>query len=181
MEDKVPFEVVTKLEAAERQLRVAIRLFFERRDLIAVHTLAAASQDIVRQLGRPRGFKGIYEHADERIRPEKKQEFVAHLRAAQNFFKHARKDPKEKLEFGYEATKFYLFDAALLCAALTGRLVPESSAFLGWFMAKYPDTFIDDGDPNIAAAKRLLKGIDLDDFELIVYAIDSLNRGKNAR
>lgn len=36
MEQSVSFETVTKVEAAERQLRVAIRMFFERRDMIAV-------------------------------------------------------------------------------------------------------------------------------------------------
>ena len=54
MEDKAPFDKVTRLEAAERQLKVAVRLFFERRDLIAVHALAAAAQDIVRQFAKAR-------------------------------------------------------------------------------------------------------------------------------
>ena len=40
------FEIVTKLQAAERQLWVAIRLFFEGRDAIAVHTLAAAAHSV---------------------------------------------------------------------------------------------------------------------------------------
>jgi hypothetical protein len=43
MEQSAPFETVTKIEAAERQLRVAIRMFFERKDMIAVHTLACAA------------------------------------------------------------------------------------------------------------------------------------------
>ena len=46
MEESPPLELVTKLEAAERQLRVAIRLFFERKDMIAVHTLTAAALEI---------------------------------------------------------------------------------------------------------------------------------------
>ena len=174
---KAPSDLVTKLEAAERQLRVAIRLFFEHRDLIAVHTLAAAAQEILRQLGKARGLKGIYEHANERIRPEKREEFINKMRAPQNFFKHAAKDSNQKLEFHYEVTKFLLFDAVLLCAALKGLpLAPEVAAFLGWFMAKYPDVFIDEGDPIMAAAKQLSSDIDFDDFEMIIYAIDVLNR-----
>jgi hypothetical protein len=39
MEQSAPFETVTQLEVAERQLSVAIRLFFERRDRIAIHAL----------------------------------------------------------------------------------------------------------------------------------------------
>jgi hypothetical protein len=180
--EKVPSELVTKLDAAERQLRVAIRLFFERRDLIAIHTLAAAAQEIVRQLGKARGLKGMYEHANERIRPEKRKEFINELRAAQKFFKHAGKDANQKLEFHYEATKFQLFDAVLLCAALKGLpLAPEFAAFLGWFMAKYPDVFIDEGDPIMAAVEQLVRDIDFDDFELIICAIDALNRDTKTR
>jgi hypothetical protein len=67
------FETMTKLQAAERQLRVAIRLFFERRDPIAVHTLATAAQDVLRRLAKPHGFKGIYEYIDDLVRPGKKR------------------------------------------------------------------------------------------------------------
>jgi hypothetical protein len=41
MEQNERFEVLTKLAAAERQLWVVIRLFPERKDVIAVHALAA--------------------------------------------------------------------------------------------------------------------------------------------
>ena len=49
MEESPPFEVVTKLEAAIQ--RVAIRLFLERKDLIAIHTLTAAARGILRSAG----------------------------------------------------------------------------------------------------------------------------------
>jgi len=174
MVETVPFESVTKLECAERQLRVAIRLFFERRDLIAVHSLTAAAQEVVRQLAKPRGFKGIYEHADELIRPEKKKEFIERIRAPQNFFKHASKDSNQKLKFHYEVTKFLLFDAVLLCSSLKGPpYPPEFSAFIGWFMHKYPKVFKDDGG-IMSVAKQMVKGIDFDDFELILSAIDCM-------
>jgi hypothetical protein len=54
MKQKSTSETVTVLEAAERQLRTAIRLFFERRDMIAIHTLATAAQEILRRLGKRR-------------------------------------------------------------------------------------------------------------------------------
>ena len=57
--ERAPFEMVTKIEAAERQLAVAIRLFFERRDMIAVHNLAADAEDVFRALGQARGIKGF--------------------------------------------------------------------------------------------------------------------------
>jgi hypothetical protein len=36
---------LSKLEAAERQLREAIFLFFERRDPVAIHSLTGAAPD----------------------------------------------------------------------------------------------------------------------------------------
>jgi hypothetical protein len=55
--DRSRYEIVSKLEVADRHLRVAIRAFFERKDLIAVHTLAAAAQGVLADLARPRGIK----------------------------------------------------------------------------------------------------------------------------
>jgi len=40
-------EKVSKIEAAERQLKAAIRLFFDETDMIVVHTLAAAATQVV--------------------------------------------------------------------------------------------------------------------------------------
>jgi ribosomal protein S7 len=85
MEQRAPFETVTKLEVAERQLRVAIRLFFERRDMIAVHTLAAAAQGVLRDLGRRKGFMSIFEEGITNIRPEKRDEFKINCKATEFF------------------------------------------------------------------------------------------------
>src|SRR2546425_12413580 len=124
-----PFETLTKLQVAERQLRVAIRLYFERRDLVAVHTLAAAAQEVLRDLGRLHGIKSIFKDSDL-IRPERKKELANRFKEAQNFFKHTDRDPDEQLKFYYETTQFYLLDAALLYSQLTRKLFPEVPALL---------------------------------------------------
>lgn len=123
MNQNAPSKPVTKLNAAERQLRVAIRLFFERKDLIAVHTLAAAAQGVLADLGRQKGIRSIFDRP-ELIRPERQKEVYQLFRRAQNFFKHANEDPEATLDFFYETTKFYLLDAALLYQALTGSTIP---------------------------------------------------------
>lgn len=46
---------ITKLVAAKRQLRAAIRLFFCREDELAVHTVAAAAYNLLRELKATRG------------------------------------------------------------------------------------------------------------------------------
>jgi hypothetical protein len=46
---------VTKLAAAQRQLRAAIRMFFAGEDELAVHTVAAAAYKLIADLKRQRG------------------------------------------------------------------------------------------------------------------------------
>jgi hypothetical protein len=46
---------VTKLAAAKRQLRAAIRLFFMEEDELAIHTVASASYGLLKDLKRDRG------------------------------------------------------------------------------------------------------------------------------
>jgi len=46
---------VTKLAAAQRQLRAAIRMFFAGEDELAVHTVASASYRILADLKEERG------------------------------------------------------------------------------------------------------------------------------
>jgi len=46
---------VTKMAAAKRQLQAAIRLFFMEEDELAIHTVAAASYGLLKDLKRDRG------------------------------------------------------------------------------------------------------------------------------
>lgn len=46
---------ITKLVAAKRQLRAAIRLFFAREDTLAIHAVAASAYNLLRELKKTRG------------------------------------------------------------------------------------------------------------------------------
>jgi hypothetical protein len=169
MENSKRYEPVTKLDAAQRQLAVAIRMFFERKDMIAVHTVTTASQQILLDLAKPLDIKSIFEH-------ERLQELREVFRNSQNFLKHADRDPNARLPFFPEATKFHLFDAALLATRLTDRMLPEAAAFLGWFMKEFPYLFDVTNAPEVAAALEFVKGQNFDNFELVLISIDQLSR-----
>lgn len=47
---------ITKLAAAERQVKAAIRMFFGREDSLAVHTVAAAGYQLLADLKTKRGM-----------------------------------------------------------------------------------------------------------------------------
>jgi hypothetical protein len=50
---------VNKLDAARRQFRAAVRLWFQNGDPAAIHTLASAAHEIIHTLFRRAGFHGL--------------------------------------------------------------------------------------------------------------------------
>ena len=50
-------EVVTKIDAARRQLATAIDLWFNDKDAVSIHTLAYAAYDVIHGLSKRRGRK----------------------------------------------------------------------------------------------------------------------------
>ncbi|MCH7519854.1 MAG: hypothetical protein IH964_12625 [Candidatus Dadabacteria bacterium] len=136
------YEEIDKLDAAKRQLIVAIRIFFERKDPIAVHTLATASQGILIDLGKVKDIKSFLIDSDM-IRPEKRKEVNLKFRQAQNYLKHADNDPETKLKYYPEFTPFFLFDACCIYEKLTGTNFAEMVGLISWFYIKYPDLLIE--------------------------------------
>ena len=139
----MPTEPITKLEAAERQINEAIRLFFERRDIVAVHTLAAASDQVLSDLCVANGIESQLRHYADFIRDEARPEWFRLLRQAENFFKHANRDPGGTLDFNTQQTMWVLFDATYLYLRLTNDLTYEAGVFLCWFFLKEPDLLRD--------------------------------------
>ena len=175
MEESPLFEVVTKLEAADRQLRVAIRLFFERKDLIAIHTLTAAARGILGALARPRGIVGI-DATIERLPPEYRKMLHDAFSKAQNFFKHADRDASGKLKLTYEQTQFLLIEAAIICRALSSNPSPEVAVMATWAAMKFPEWF-EKNQPQAALFFKLAKrtNINPDDFDFMLTMIDKLS------
>jgi len=133
-----PIEQVTKLEAARRQLRTAIRLFFEEKDSVSIQTLAGAVETILADLLAHRGEPHPFRDSDV-IREERRAEFKQILNRPRNFFKHADSDPEETLEFRAAEVPYLLFECAHLYLKCTGRTLREGWAFLLWFGMNNPD------------------------------------------
>jgi hypothetical protein len=130
---------VSKLDAARRQLEMAVRLFFVDADPISVHTLAAAAGEVLADLARREGKVGLLESMLDGIRPEKEDEVRAMLHEYQNFFKHADRDPEEMLTFNPTVNEYYLLNACQLYRNLTSERVPLLMLFTGWWQARHPD------------------------------------------
>ena len=163
---KITPQIISKLEAAQRQLREAVYLFFEQRDFVAIHTLAAAALQIYADVAKHCGAASILKHGLY-VREEKKKEWFGIMNEAQNFFKHADTDPNGTLHFKAAATPFYILDAVLLQSQLLGKLTPSGSCFLVWFYAAHPDVLTDEPYKAFVQA-TVASGVSPQDFPLFL-------------
>jgi hypothetical protein len=89
-----PAMPISKLEAAQRQLDCAIRLFFENEDMAAVHTLSRAAFRLLYDIYPKRLSDGFEKHLEELI---VKRRGWKHFNRVANFFKHADQDADAEL------------------------------------------------------------------------------------
>jgi hypothetical protein len=130
--------VVDKLDAARRQLKTAIKLFFNDGDVVSQHTLVMAAHGIVYDLARKRKIRGSIK--DSPLVPAGvRGAFIKALHLPQNFFKHADSDDGARIRFRYNGTHFFLFDAVRLFALLARELPYPMKVFLVWFQLCYPE------------------------------------------
>lgn len=137
-----PFEFVTKIEAARRQLAMAIELCLDDRDAVSTRTLAAAAHAILRTLLRKRGHHGKEHHGsglvDNPLQDEEERKRIsAAVALARNFFKHAEKDPDHTLRFRPASTELVILDAVAMQHDLDGAFSVEGRIFFAYFVMMY--------------------------------------------
>jgi len=131
---------VTKLDAARRQLLTAITLYFQAADPVSIHTLTCAAFEILVNLGgRASAPPTVYDQIIEAATKLGYEKQVCKaLKAPQNFFKHADKDPDDCADFMPDATIFLIYEATKLFQHLSSALPTEFVAIRAWTALKYP-------------------------------------------
>jgi hypothetical protein len=133
-------EEVTKSGAAARQLRAAIRLYFQDGDTLAVHTIAGAAHGVLCNLSKRRIAPQAAAESSSLTHPD----FVATMvNKAKNFLKHADRDPDERLIFNSDWTDFLLYEAISLHLPVVRTLPLEHGLFLIWIVSKHPSVRLD--------------------------------------
>lgn len=131
-------EVITKLDAACRQLDVAIHMFFARGDKVAVHTLACAAREIFEKHCQFENRHRLFDVFRERHPNMSEKQLWEILNRARNFFKHA--DPTGDLTTTVELSdadnQLTLFIATNDCISLLDKQTPIIfSKFATWHVA----------------------------------------------
>lgn len=137
--------LVSKLDAARRQLEMAVRMYFVKADPVATHTLTCAAHEILTSLHIKRGGTPPTMHRDNpyvRDDPEIRKEFHHLITEARNFFKHANRAAEKTLSFHPRWTDCYLLDACQLYQRLTGERNSLCKLFLRWMGIQHPDLFV---------------------------------------
>lgn len=132
---------ITKLDAARRQLETSILLYFQDRDGISIHTLTCAAHQILIDMG---GGSVMKEEITKMVRPEKQKEWLMLINKAENFFKHADKDPNSILDFAHLSTQHLLWDACMMYAKITWEITEYMKIFVSWFFIQNQDLLIQD-------------------------------------
>jgi hypothetical protein len=133
-------ETISKLDGAKRHLDEAIKLFFEERDPLVIHTLAAAAQGTLRDIARATGASHLsILHDNPTIPAEHQRTWVNAINAPRNFFKHADKDCDGVLEFYDSDNIDTLLDAVLLYGTLSQEPLSSANVYMGWFTTKNPE------------------------------------------
>ena len=162
----------TKAQAATRQLDEAIVLLFADHDPLAIRTLAAAAHGILADLVEHRLPTGSWRAKVVQDSGLSNKGALAVLNSAQNYLKHADRDPNAKLSFDDEENDHIIFVATLECGELRYPLSFNMQAFQIWYLASYPDKIGAETEPvrksrsafhnldKLAREKRLSLGAD---------------------
>ena len=148
--------MINKIDAAERQLNTAIRLFFENRDHLSSYALAVASREVTDDVIQSR-YNEIYrrefarvgdplkvhlsyrEQCKDFIKPEFYKDYLNLDHKWQNFLKHADHDPDAEIEpFSTKLLALVIFTAIRNFILLTQRQTAEILTFLAWIAAAEP-------------------------------------------
>jgi hypothetical protein len=127
---------ISKLEAAQRQLSIGIRMLFEGADSVAVYTLLGVASvlftDLIEQAAPHKSWDKMAQDANNLTSAE----YFSIMRKAQNFFKHARNDADAVLEFDPVDTESLAFWAIMNGSELAPMSV-EAQVFQLWYIASH--------------------------------------------
>jgi hypothetical protein len=153
--------IITKLEAAHRQLTTAIGMYLDDGDLVSIHSLASNARELYEKHCRAKGVDRMFEYVQSANPERNTKELWDILNGPRNFLKHpsADLDLSASLELDDAMNATVLFYAAHDCAMLCeARTPPEVEAYNLWYLAaQFPKG---GGGQDAARAEEIMKDIE---------------------
>ena len=134
--------LIDKLDVVRRQIKEAVRLFFEERDRVVIHTIIASAHQILFDIGKKSKVKSAVKSTMGLRKPEI-QKHLKIINYPYNFFKHADRDPIGKINIGPldRLTSDFIMDAIVILHQISGNIPIEAKVYWFWFVSKYPQEF----------------------------------------
>ena len=125
---------LSKIDAAEAQLRAAVRMFFEGRHLVPIYTLANAVREVVARIGEHLDVETVQEEV-AKGRGITVAEMIRPLTKTANFFKHADRDATARTDLAENDVEVMLFLACHDFGRVTDGMPIEVQVFEAWAYA----------------------------------------------
>jgi hypothetical protein len=143
--------VITKLDAAQRQLRTAIALWFNGGDDVSIHALAFAAYEVMHALSKRHNpyrrdllFDTFY------VKDDYRSEFNIQLKKSASFFKHANRETETQIEFNPEISELFILFAIAGRELCEHPQSQEESAYLWWLQLNKPSMLTEKGQKFVA-------------------------------
>lgn len=129
---------VNKLDAARRQTKTAIKLWFADADPVSVCTLAYAGHEIIHKIYRKRGLSDLLFDSII-VKDDHRKEYALFLKKGPNFFKHADRDSdQDSLEFFPGLNDIFLMMSVAAIQRMGYRLNLYEWVLSYWFTIRFP-------------------------------------------
>jgi hypothetical protein len=125
---------LTKIDAAEAQLKAAVRMYFENRHLVPIYALANAVREVVGRLGEHLDVETVQKEI-AKARGLTVAELIGPLSKKAAFFKHADRDPSGKIELEDDDVEMVLFFACHDFGRVAHGMPIEAQVFEAWAYA----------------------------------------------
>lgn len=135
-------QTISKIDAAHRQIDVAIRMHLTGGDIVAVHTLACAAREIYERHCQMAGTRRFYDEIAATYPESTQKQVYEVLNRTRNFLKHPDGDGNldARIALCDRDNKLMLFIATHDCACLLGEQTPLIvQAYNVWVLATEPD------------------------------------------
>lgn len=140
---KSPELKLSKLDVAKRQLETVIRLYFSHGDPVSIHTLTAASYNVIRDLNKNNSGEKLFakDRFMDYVKEGHEKEVWDFITSAENFFKHADRDHDEILNFKPEQSEILIFEGCVTYYKLSREFPPLFRLYYAWFIAHHSNWF----------------------------------------
>jgi len=133
--------LLTKADISQRQLDVAISLYFDSGDLVSAWTLGAAAYNVLRDIRKTRPEISpmlLKEQLPANFESEERVALVQKIQKVENFLKHADKDPHDSIDFNpIGQIELLLFDASLKFLEIFGFETVNMALIRMWFLTAF--------------------------------------------